>query len=407
MKRPIALGLAPNLEKIDAILALKLILFPSIYLKGDEESKLSQWFKNYFKVKYAYSFASARGALTSLLLSKDIGKGDEVILQAFTCVAVANSILATGAKPIYVDVTDDFVVDPNSLKRKINSKTKAIILQHTFGIPAFSNKLVEVLKSKKIFIIEDCAHTIGGTFKGQKLGSIGDASVFSFGRDKAFSCVSGGMAITNNTQTGEFIKKFWDKESYPSWFWTFQRLFHSISFFFLILPLYNLYIGKVVLYLLQRLHLLDKPVATDELNNYSIFLKKLPSQLSYLILLQLKRIDIFNRYRVETSEFYANELKDFGIKKYSNTPLLRCPLILKNPNLLKKNAKKLAIYLGDWYGNTIDPKNTDFNKIFYKKGSCPHSEYLAEHVVNLPTHPTFKKIDREKIISLIKRYGKS
>ncbi|HEX7042496.1 MAG TPA: DegT/DnrJ/EryC1/StrS family aminotransferase, partial [Patescibacteria group bacterium] len=83
MKRPIALGLAPNLEKIDAILALKLILFPSIYLKGDEESKLSQWFKNYFKVKYAYSFASARGALTSLLLSKDIGKGDEVILQAF------------------------------------------------------------------------------------------------------------------------------------------------------------------------------------------------------------------------------------------------------------------------------------------------------------------------------------
>ncbi len=407
MNRPIALGLAPNLEKIDAQAALKLLFSSRAVVVGKENEKLEEWFKNYFSCPYAFSFVSARGGITALLLSQGIGKDDEVLIQAFTCVAVSNAILATGATPVYVDITNTFGIDVEDVKKKITAKTKALILQHTFGIPAFSPELHHLIEEKRLFVIEDVAHSIGGTYKGKKLGTIGDAGVFSLGRDKAFSSVSGGVVITNKKEIGEYMQKYHSEQTYPSRFWTFQQVFHSVSFFFLILPLYNLFIGKIFLVLFQKFHLLVKPVAKNELKRFAMFGKKMPSALAHLALLQLQRLDKFNTYREETAGYYAQELSGLGAKSYSNIPLLRYPFLVRNPVALKRFAKKSGVLLGDWYSHIIDPKGVDLTAIGYKKGSCPQAEYIASHIVNLPTYPTLSRKEREKVVKIIKAYGKS
>lgn len=407
MIRPIAIGLAPNLEKVDAVAAVKLLFSRKSLLLGDEEEKLKNWFRNYFSVPFAFPFISARGGLVALLKSQGIGRGDQVLMQAFTCVAVSNAILSVGAKPVYIDITDTFGIDLQDLKRKITSHTKAIIVQHTFGIPAWSSEIRNFAKEKKVFLIEDVAHTIGGTYKGKKLGTLADAAIFSFGRDKAFSTVSGGVVITNNKSVGDFLHAYYDKQIYPSWFWTVQQLFHSISFFFLILPLYKVFLGKILLFTFQKLHLLAKPVAKNELGHFSEFSQKMPPSLSFLALLQLQRIDRFNTYREEISAYYESELTEAGAKKYVKTPLLRYPLLVENPVDLKIYAKKFGVILGDWYSHVIDPPRTSLQSVYYMKGSCPHAEYFASHIINLPTYPTLTRNEREKIVKIVVAYGKN
>ena len=114
-------------------------------------------------------------------------------------------------------------------------------------------------------MIEDCAHSLGVEYKRQKIGSFGDASFFSFGRDKVISSVFGGAAIINaecRMQNAE-LKKIDNEFKYPNYFWILQQIFHPIAFAF-ILPLYNIAIGKVVLFLLLKLHLISRPVYNEE-----------------------------------------------------------------------------------------------------------------------------------------------
>src|SRR5437773_8213811 len=105
MKKIIAIGLGPNVEKDDAKLARCLLFTPWKYLHGNSVVKIEEWFTNYFKTSYAVSFSSGRAALFAILEALDIGSNDEVILQAFTCVVVPNAILAAGATPVYADIT--------------------------------------------------------------------------------------------------------------------------------------------------------------------------------------------------------------------------------------------------------------------------------------------------------------
>ena len=124
-------------------------------------------------------------------LHQAIGEGDEVLVQAFTCVAVPNSVLWAQATPVYADIDATLNIDPIDVEKKITNRTKAIIVQHTFGIPADMDALVALAKKHNILLIEDCAHSLGATYKGKKVGTFGDAAFFSFGRDKVVSSVFG------------------------------------------------------------------------------------------------------------------------------------------------------------------------------------------------------------------------
>src|SRR5258708_1144887 len=153
MKRPIAIGLSPNTQKDDIILALRLLCMPWQYVRGSAAKELERWFRTYFKLSYAVAFINARSALYAILHCLHIKQGDEVILQAFTCVAVPNAIIATGAKPIYVDIDQSLNINPDLIEKKITKKTKAIIVQHTFAIPANMDAIGKIAQKYAIHVI--------------------------------------------------------------------------------------------------------------------------------------------------------------------------------------------------------------------------------------------------------------
>ena len=409
MKRPIAISLSPNAQGKDVWLSFKKIFFPWNYFRGNHVRLLEQWFRQYFNASFAVSFASGRSAFLAILKALDIKEGDEIIIQPFTCVVVPNMIVSIGAKPVYVDIDNSLTMDTIDLERKITGKTKAIVAQHTFGISSNMEAIFKIAKEYKIPVIEDCAHIIGATYKGKKLGSLGTASFFSFGRDKAFSSVFGGVALTNEELLGKKIRVFQKKQRNPSFFWVMQQLFHPIAFYF-ILPVYNFfYLGKVILVLFQRLHLLSFPVDSKEkqgkISPDSI--KKLPNVLTCLALFQLKRLNEFNKKREEISKIYIKEItnKNIDFPSKNNIPFLRFPVLINNRDEIFDKFKKKGIYLGQWYSNIIDPKGSDLRKINYQRGSCPNAEFIAKRIINLPTYINLKDKDIKKIVKLLNNYA--
>lgn len=408
MIRPIAISLSPNTSAQDVLQTIRLFFSPWNFFQEDGVRNLEHWFRYYFKTSYAIGFNSARSSLFAILRVLRIKPGDEIILQSFTCVAVPASIIAAEGRPVYVDINSNLTIDIADLEKKITKKTKAILVQHTFGIPVNLTEVMAIAKKHKLYIIEDVAHTIGGTYKGKKLGTIGDVGFFSFGRDKAFSSVFGGMAITNNKELGKKLRTFQQRLQKPSFFWTLQQLFHPIAFF-IIMPLYNfLSTGKIILIVLQKLHLLSFPVFPEEKKGKlkPHFVQKLPNTLAYLALFQLKRLQEFNNRREEISAQYLKELDKFSINiLYKQTaPFLRFPITVKKRDEFLSFFRKRGIYLGKWYSEIIDPKGVDFKKIYYRIGSCPNAEYIAKHIVNLPTYPTMLDNDVEKVIEVLKQY---
>src|SRR5579872_2069218 len=402
MIRPIHSGLAPNLEKEDFLIALSRIIRPDRYNAGNETQQLEEWFEKMYQEK-AYAFSSARGALFAVLKSLGIKKGDDVAVVGFTCIAVIDAILATGAKPIYIDIQKDFRLDAGDLRRKYTHKTKVLILQHTFGISSSTKEVLQFAKSKNIHIVEDVAHGIGIKDNKKLLGTYGIASIFSLGRDKAFSCVSGGVAITKDKKIAQELQQFYENQNFSSKFFVFQNLFHIVSFYLFVLPFYDFFnLGKILLVAFQKIGLLAKPIDDNELDHYNLFYKKLSPSLAKLALSQLGRLDKFNKAREENTAFYQ---KYFHTEKVlplpSHTALLRFPLLVADPLKIKKRARTENIYLGDWYSNGVDPKGIDLSEIFYHYGMCPNDEYISQHIINLPTYPTLTQKQREKVATLM------
>jgi dTDP-4-amino-4,6-dideoxygalactose transaminase len=185
--KPISISLSPNTERDDILLAFKLIFQPWKWKRGKQIKEFEDAFKDYLGVRYAVSFNSGRSALMAILNALDLKEG-EVLLQAFTCNAASNPVMWSGLIPVYVDVNDGtFNMDAEDLKRKITKKSKAVIIQHTFGKPAEIDKISEICEMNNLILIEDCAHSLGATHKNQKVGTFGRVSFFSFSRDKVIS----------------------------------------------------------------------------------------------------------------------------------------------------------------------------------------------------------------------------
>lgn len=406
MMRPIHPGLAPNLQKADVLLALRKIIMPWRYNSGNETEKLEQWFESFYKER-AFAFSSGRGALYAILKNLGIGKGDEVLVEGFTCVAVVDAILATGAMPIYVDIQKDFTINLADAEKKVTSKTKALILQHTFGIPNYPKGLDEFVKKQSLDLVEDMAHGIGITHKSFKLGTKGIAALFSFGRDKAFSSVSGGMVITKDEKLANDIAQFQKEQKENASLWVFQNLFHIISFYFLVLPLYDFFnIGKALLVFFQRTGFLSKPIDKTELNHFSVYFAKLSPALASIALLQLRSLEVFNKLRRQATSYYREHIDDGNLTVPEGT-LLRYPVYVDNPSDAKRYMRRHNIYLGDWYSNIIDPKGTDVAKLFYKKGCCKKAEDIASHIINLPLYPQLHLFEIRKIATLFNAYVKN
>ncbi len=133
------------------------------------------------------------------LYALDIKNGDEVLIPSFTFVATANSVLSTGAKPIFVDILkENFTMDPDDLQKKITKNTKAIVPVHLYGNVAYLDKISEIAKKFNIPIIEDSAQSLGSTFKKKHTGTFFEMGCFSMYPAKVMTAGEGGFIVTNN-----------------------------------------------------------------------------------------------------------------------------------------------------------------------------------------------------------------
>ena len=166
--------------------------------EGPFVKKFEYSFAKYNKRKFGISVSNGTAALEIAVKSLGLKKGDEVIVPAFTIISTVICLIKNGLKPILVDTDlNNWNMKIEDVLKKINKKTKAIIITHLYGFPVDMTKILSTAKRKKIFIIEDAAEMIGQKYKGRICGSFGDISTFSFYANKHITTGEGGMILTN------------------------------------------------------------------------------------------------------------------------------------------------------------------------------------------------------------------
>ena len=174
---------------------------------GPKTRKFEEMFKAYKGVRYAMALNSCTAALHLSMLAAGIKDGDEVIVPAMTFAATANSVIHAGARPVFADCDKETMnISPEAILGKITPKTKAIIVVHFAGRPADMRAIMAIAKSRRLKVIEDCAHAIESEYHGKKCGTFGDLGAFSFYVTKNITTGEGGMAITGNKAYADRIK---------------------------------------------------------------------------------------------------------------------------------------------------------------------------------------------------------
>lgn len=405
MSKYVFTSLSPNLEEDDFNLAKKLIKNLFRWKNGPAILELEKTFAEYLGSKNATSFESGRTSLYTILKALNIQAGDEVLLQAYTCVAVPEPILWLSARPIYVDCEDErLTMDSKDLERKITKKSKVLIIQHTFGNPAKLKQLLAIAKKHKLFVIEDCAHALGTTYAGKKVGLFGDAGFFSFGRDKVISSVFGGMVVAKTPELAQKIKNLQEGYPFPKTIWIKRQLLHPIITW----KGKQNYAksGKLLLKINKLLKITSRAVYPIERRGGkpSFIGHKLPNALANLALHQLQKLDRFNAHRQEITKIYNELLKGnkniLRQKEIAGSIYLRYTIKVKNRDQILDRAKSKGLFLGDWYTSPIAPKGVSYTDIGYNR-HCRLAEKNSQLSLNLPTDINTSPEDAKRIVEFI------
>lgn len=197
----------PLLGKEEEELVLEGIRSGWVSSIGKYIEEFEEKFAAFCGVKYGISTSNGTTALHLALATLGIGPGDEVIIPSLTFIATANAVTYVGAKPIFVDVEmDTWNIDPEKIKEKINSRTKAIIPVHLYGHPVNMQMVQSIARKYNLFIIEDAAEAHGAEYRGKRVGGLGDCACFSFFGNKIITTGEGGMIVTNNRLFAERAK---------------------------------------------------------------------------------------------------------------------------------------------------------------------------------------------------------
>ena len=170
---------------------------------GPRTKEFERRFREYVGAPYAIAVNSCTAALHIALAALGIGPYDEVITTSLTFCATANVILHLGATPIFADVDNDFNINPDKIERLITPHTKAIVPVHYAGQPCRMDKILEIARKYSLPVVEDAAHAVGASYRGQIIGSIGDITAFSFYAIKNMTTGEGGMITTDNAELAE------------------------------------------------------------------------------------------------------------------------------------------------------------------------------------------------------------
>jgi perosamine synthetase len=204
-------------QEIEAVVAV--LRSPQLSL-GPRLEEFERLFGMYIGVDHAIAVNSGTSGLHLCVRALGLGAGDEVIVPSFTFIAAANAIRFEGATPVFVDIDPHtFNLDPACVERAITRRTRAIMVVHTFGVPAEMDALEAIAQQHGLQIIEDACEAVGATYDKRRVGSFGAAGVFAFYPNKQITTGEGGMIVTRSAQLAERMRALRNQGRYPGSDW--------------------------------------------------------------------------------------------------------------------------------------------------------------------------------------------
>jgi len=357
------------------------------------EKKFAQKFKN----KYGVMFSHGRVGLYSLFKTWGLDN-DEIICPAYTCVVVPNSIVLSGNIPVFIDCEkNSWNMSYEDIERNITHKTRAIIVTHLFGYPMDVHKIEKIVSEaetkhkKKIYVIQDCAHSFGCEWDGQIVTKFGDASFFGLNISKIMSSVFGGMVITDDYKLSKELKEFSEINFKKSWFKNIKRL----MYFFSVYTIFNQYIFRIINWL-EHKGFLDSFVKYYDENtiDFPKDWRQLPCNIEAQVgLSQLKKYDYIIKEKRKNAILWFEEIKnnnDLTILEHDKgTTFSHCVALTDKRKQLVERYRRQGIQLGILIEYCI-PEMPSFKK--YDQGkSFPVSSYYSKRTVNFPNWVNINK----------------
>ena len=337
---------------------------------GKRVQEFESSLRTFLNVKHAISVNSGTAALHAALLALDIKVDDEVLLPSFTFVATANSVIASGAKPVFVDInTKDYTIDLNDLKRKISKKSKAIIPVHLYGHPSDLCELNEIANQYSLYIVEDACQSLGSLYKNKQTGTFGTMGCFSMYASKVLTSGEGGAIVTNDDKLADTLKMIRNHGMVEGY-------------------------DTQMLGLNYRLPELSAAIAKIQMKKLKTILN-LRRQNSLLLSNLLETI--ISKYNIKIPE--EDQIKKFNWYLYT--------LAFNNPNniTLRDYIKKKLIENGIGVAVYYDPPvhKTPFYQKFSMNNDLQNTNWSSKHVLSLPVHPGVTEMDIQNMVNVLKR----
>lgn len=332
---------------------------------------------------------SGRSALTWLLQSIGNRSDKEVLICAFNCEAVLNSIIKSSLKPAFYDLSSHFgKTETNDLEALITPNTAAVVISHFFGVPTDFRALIEKCKYTGTIIIEDCAHTLGGLIHGEPAGTIGDAAIFSFNYDKPISLGWGGLLLINNrflldrltTQSFLIPSKEEEKDLLKLFLTTMEDRRNNIAHDQKLQTKFLRVIGR------HKRHIFNLP---------NLDIGPLRAELG---MHQLERYNDISILRNTNAHFIAKNctsLPTWFVGDTVSPVWLKQKILTKSPRNCKSVKRLLhreGIRVGNFNWGTILPRDV---------GAFKNSNYAASESLDIPVHQNMSNTDLKLILSTI------
>jgi perosamine synthetase len=203
MKIPLS---SPDIGRTEIAAVLRVLRSGRLSL-GDRLQEFESIFASYVGVSNAVAVSSGTAGLHLAVRALGLKEGDEVIVPSFAFIAVANALRYERVVPVFADINSQTLnLDPSSIGQAITSRTRAILVVHTFGVPAAMDEILRIAKRQGLAVIEDACEALGAEWNGKKMGSFGDVSVFGFYPNKQITTAEGGMVVTHNRDMAERIR---------------------------------------------------------------------------------------------------------------------------------------------------------------------------------------------------------
>ncbi|VDH00936.1 UDP-4-amino-4-deoxy-L-arabinose--oxoglutarate aminotransferase [Lysinibacillus sphaericus] len=360
----------------DDIAAVVETLRSPFLTQGPKVEEFEKSIAEYVGAKYAVAFSNGTAALHGACYAAGIGSDDEVITTPITFAATSNAVLYCGGIPVFADIDPNtYNIDPNEIKKKITSRTKAIIPVDFTGQPVDLDEIISVAKEHNLVVIEDGAHSLGATYKQQQIGSQADMTMFSFHPVKPITTGEGGIITTNSKEYYEKLKLF-------------------------------------------RSHGIQKKPYSQEQGDWYYemtdlgFNYRMNDIQAALGLSQLNKLDGFINRRRAIVALYNEKLANVaGVilpKQLADTESgWHLYMIQLDDRVLKKSRKEIfdemrTLNIGVHVHYIPVYLHPYYRELGYKKGICPVAEEWYERALTLPIFPEMTEKDIEDVVQSIK-----